>query len=163
MSQLRSRMLLAVLFGASCSIPVERTSADPGHYHEGDQAHSPAGHPGDRSTVSKTVLIKMLDTMRFEPAAIHARQGQTVRFVVTNAGKLRHEFGIGTPDEQKVHAEMMLADPAMRHNDGRVIIVEPGKTKELIWRFDKAGTYEAACQEPGHYPAGMMSHITVTR
>jgi uncharacterized cupredoxin-like copper-binding protein len=41
--------------------------------------------------------------------------------------------------------------------------VEPGETKELIWRFAKPGVYEAACQVAGHYPAGMMSTIVVKR
>ena len=103
----------------------------------------------------------MLDSMRIEPSRFVVRSGQTVKFVVTNAGSLRHEFGIGTHDEQQAHAEMMLADPEMKHESGSVITVEPGQTKALIWRFNRPGQYEAACQVPGHYPAGMMATIVV--
>jgi uncharacterized cupredoxin-like copper-binding protein len=133
-----------------------------GHQHQhGNHAHSPAGQPGNLAKASKTINVKILDTMRFEPAEIQVKPGQTVKFVVTNTGKIRHEFGIGTRDEQKAHAEMMLADPQMKHEGGSVITVEPGETKELVWRFGKPGTYEAACQVPGHYPAGMMARVIV--
>jgi len=133
------------------------------HHHHHAQPHSPAGAPGDPANVGKVVEVRMLDSMRFEPSRIEVAAGQTVKFVVTNTGKIRHEFGIGTHDEQKAHAEMMLADPDMTHDDGTVITVEPGQTLELIWRFGKPGVFEAACQVPGHYPAGMMSRIVVTR
>ena len=136
--------------------------ADQGHGHkDGGHAHSPAGGPGSAAKVSKVFDVRMLDTMRFEPSSFEVRSGQTVKFVVTNAGQLRHEFGIGTHDEQRAHAEMMLADPDMKHEDGSVITVGPGQTKELIWRFGGAGQYQAACQVPGHYPAGMTAKIVV--
>jgi uncharacterized cupredoxin-like copper-binding protein len=135
---------------------------DQGHGHkDGGHAHSPAGGPGSAAKVSKVFDVRMLDTMRFEPSSFEVRSGQTVKFVVTNAGQLRHEFGIGTHDEQRAHAEMMLADPDMKHEDGSVITVGPGQTKELIWRFGGAGQYQAACQVPGHYPAGMTAKIVV--
>jgi len=137
---------------------------DQGKPHkEGTHAHSPVGSVGEPAKVSRVFAVRMLDTMRFEPSSFEVRSGQTVKFVVTNAGQVRHEFGIGTPDEQRAHAEMMLADPDMKHEDGSVITVEPGRTKELIWRFGRAGQYEAACQVPGHYPAGMMAKILVKR
>jgi uncharacterized cupredoxin-like copper-binding protein len=136
---------------------------DKGHQHSQDAGHpqSPAGAPGKPAKVSKVFEVRLLDTMRVEPSSFEVRPGQTVKFVVTNAGQVRHEFGIGTHDEQAAHAEMMLADPDMKHEDGSVITVEPGQTKELIWRFSHAGQYEAACQVAGHYPAGMMAKIVV--
>jgi uncharacterized cupredoxin-like copper-binding protein len=143
-------------------LPVARVArADGANGHEHHQPHSPVGAPGDPAKVSKVIQVRMLDSMRFEPSHIEVRSGQTVKFVVTNTGKIRHEFGVGTHDEQKAHAEMMLADPDMKHEDGSAITVEPGQTRELIWRFGKPGLYEAACQVPGHYPAGMMSTIVV--
>jgi len=134
-----------------------------GHGHEGSgHAASPAGVPGKARSVSRTIHVKMLDSMRFEPSSFQVKGGETVKFVVSNAGQLPHEFGIGTAEEQKAHAEMMLADPEMKHEDGSVITVQPGKVGTLIWRFSKAGEYEAGCQVPGHYPAGMKATIAVT-
>ena len=138
--------------------------SDQGHTHkDGGHARSPVGAPGDAAKVSKVFDVRMLDSMRFEPSSFEVRAGQTVKFVVTNAGQIRHEFGVGTHDEQQAHAEMMLADPEMKHEDGSVITVEPGQTKALIWRFARPGQYEVACQVPGHYPAGMMAKIVVKR
>jgi uncharacterized cupredoxin-like copper-binding protein len=154
-------MLLA-LACAVVAMPVAHIARAGGA--EGDehhQPHSPAGAPGDPRKVSKVIRIRMFDSMRFEPARIEVKSGQTVKFVVTNTGRIRHEFGIGTHDEQSAHAQMMLADPDMKHEGGRAVTLEPGQTKELIWRFGKPGQYEAACQVPGHYPAGMMSTIVV--
>jgi uncharacterized cupredoxin-like copper-binding protein len=153
--------LLGLAFLAVTLPATHIARADGAKGHEHHQPHSPAGAPGDPAKVSKVIQVRMLDSMRFEPSHIEVRSGQTVKFVVTNTGKIRHEFGVGTHDEQKAHAEMMLADPDMKHEDGSAITVEPGQTRELIWRFGKPGLYEAACQVPGHYPAGMMSTIVV--
>jgi uncharacterized cupredoxin-like copper-binding protein len=135
-----------------------------GHPHSGGgHAGSPAGTPGKASKVSRTIHVRMLDSMRFEPASFEVKSGETIKFIVTNAGQLQHEFGIGSAEEQKAHAEMMLADPEMKHDDGTVIVVAPGKAGTLIWRFGKAGEYESGCQVPGHYPAGMKARIAVSK
>jgi len=159
------KLLPAALFATlSLSSLSWGVGKDDGHHHDhGAQPASPAGEPGDPARARKVIAVKMLDSMRFEPSEIRVKSGQTVKFTVTNAGAIRHEFGIGTEEGQKAHAEMMLADPDMKHEDGSVISVKPGETKELVWRFGKPGTYEAACQVPGHYPAGMMARIVVTR
>jgi uncharacterized cupredoxin-like copper-binding protein len=132
------------------------------HKHQGaGHAASHAGEPGRAKQVSRTIQVRMLDSMRFEPSIIQVKSGETVKFVVTNTGKLRHEFGIGTAEEQAAHAEMMLADPDMKHDDGNVIAVAPGQIGALIWHFGEAGEYQAGCQVPGHYPAGMKATIVV--
>jgi uncharacterized cupredoxin-like copper-binding protein len=38
------------------------------------------------------VKVAMGDTMRFTPARITVKRGETVRFVVNNDGKLMHEM-----------------------------------------------------------------------
>lgn len=58
---------------------------------------SAAGQTADASRASRTVRVTARDAMRFEPAAITVERGETVRFVVTNAGKLAHEFCSATP------------------------------------------------------------------
>jgi uncharacterized cupredoxin-like copper-binding protein len=156
---------VAAMLYLSIAVAPGMALGDQGHQTHKDDGHaqSLAGTPGNPAKVSKVFEVHMLDTMRFEPSSFEVRSRQTVKFVVTNAGQIRHEFGIGTHDEQRAHAEMMHADPDMKHEDGSVITVEPGQTKELIWRFAGTGQYEAACQVPGHYPAGMMAKIVVKR
>lgn len=156
--------LLGWAFAIAFAISSPAWTDQAGHAHSPSQhAHSPAGEPADPAKASTTIAVKMLDTMRFEPSEIVVKSGQTVKFVITNTGKMRHEFGIGTQTEQKAHAEMMMADPEMKHEDGSVMTVEPGQTQELTWRFGKAGVYEAACQVPGHYPAGMLARVVVKK
>lgn len=130
------------------------------HMHHGAHAdQSAAGKPGKASAVKRTIEVRMLDTMRYEPSSITVKAGETVRFVIENKGRLAHEFGIGTLEEQAKHAEMMKAMPDMKHDDPNVMAVEPGQKKELIWQFTRTGTFEIACHVPGHYPAGMKMAV----
>jgi uncharacterized cupredoxin-like copper-binding protein len=82
-----------------------------------------------------------------------------LRLIVTNTGRLRHEATIGTPEEQQTHAEEMASGAV--HDSPNSVTVDPGETKELIWRFDQPGRFEIGCHIPGHYQAGMVAEITV--
>src|SRR5229473_1177394 len=109
----------------------------------GDERHEKAyGKPGDRVKASRTVEIAMSDEMRFTPASITARKGETIRFVVNNSGKLKHEMVLGSIRELKEHAALMLKSPEMEHAEPNQISVDPGKTGELIWKFTNAGTFD---------------------
>jgi uncharacterized cupredoxin-like copper-binding protein len=104
----------------------------------------------------------MNDTMRFNPESIAVKQGEVVRCVVTNSGKLKHELVIGTLSELKEHAEMMRKFPGMEHDEPNQVAVEPGKSGVLIWRFEQAGKVDFACLQPGHFEAGMKGSILVS-
>ncbi len=39
--------------------------------------------------------------------------------------------------------------------------VAPGKTGELIWKFNRKGSFDFACLMAGHYQAGMIGKIEV--
>ena len=61
-----------------------------------------SGKPGVVAEVSQTVQVTAGDDMRFHAdKALHFREGETVRFVVTNKGAVDHEFVIGTQDEHR--------------------------------------------------------------
>lgn len=142
-------------------------SADAGHQHEkkGQQAadgHAAAlGKPGDPNKVTRTIEVEMNDAMRFVPANIKVKRGETIKFVVKNVGKVKHEMVLGTVKELKEHAEMMRKFPEMEHADPNQVSVDPGKTGELVWQFTKAGTHDFACLQPGHLEAGMVGKIAV--
>jgi len=40
-------------------------------------------------------------------------------------------------------------------------VTGPGKTGEIVWHFNRAGSFEFACLIAGHYEAGMHLPITV--
>jgi uncharacterized cupredoxin-like copper-binding protein len=51
----------------------------------------------------------------------------------------------------------------MKHDDPNSVLVEPGQTKELTWKFTKQTTLEFACNMPGHYEAGMVGKVNFQR
>jgi uncharacterized cupredoxin-like copper-binding protein len=40
--------------------------------------------------------------------------------------------------------------------------VPPGKTGEIVWKFNRAGRFDFACLITGHYQAGMTGTINVS-
>ena len=62
------------------------------------------------------------------------------------------------------HAKMKMdmgGGKTMEHDDPNSVLLEPGKSGEIVWKFSKAGTFEIACNVPGHYDAGMVGELTV--
>ena len=138
------------------------------HAHEADEpAHgakaSVLGEPGKAAEVNRTIEVDMFDTMRFKPAMIDVKQDETIRFIVKNSGKVKHEMVLGTPQELKEHYAMMMKMPDMEHHEPNMVTVAPGQTGELTWRFTKARVVDFACLQPGHYGAGMKGQVKVAR
>ena len=119
------------------------------------------GREGDAKKVSRTVNVDMGDRMRFSPAALTIRQGDTVRFRVKNSGKVMHEMVLGTMDQLKQHAEVMKKHPEMEHEEPYMAHVAPGKTETIVWQFTRAGEFHYGCLVPGHFEAGMVGSIRV--
>ena len=119
------------------------------------------GREGDPKKALRTVRIDMSDKMRFTPASLTVNQGDTVKFVVKNSGKVMHEMVIGTIKELKEHAEMMRKHPTMEHDEPYMAHVPPGKTESMVWLFTKAGEFNFGCLVPGHFEAGMIGKVTV--
>jgi len=127
-----------------------------------DEQHA-FGKQGNRKKVTRTIHIDMSDTMRFTPASIRIKPGETIRFIVRNKGKLRHEMVLGTLEELKEHGELMKKFPDMEHDEPYMAHVEPGGQQEMIWHFTNAGEFYFGCLMPGHFDAGMIGKITVKK
>jgi uncharacterized cupredoxin-like copper-binding protein len=121
----------------------------------------PFGIAADPKKASRTVRISMADTMRYSPSGLKVKRGETVRFLITNNGKVMHELVLGTMDELKKHAELMRKHPGMEHDEPHMAHVAPGKTGEMGWRFTKTGTFYYGCLIPGHFEAGMIGKVVV--
>lgn len=121
----------------------------------------PWGIAGDAKG-ARTIEIRMGDDMRFRPDRIEVQEGETVRFVVRNAGKLLHEMVIGTPEALREHAALMKRFPGMEHDEPYMAHVAPGRRGELVWNFNRPGSFQFACLVPGHFEAGMVGTIVVT-
>ncbi|RZL95874.1 MAG: hypothetical protein EOP82_01895 [Variovorax sp.] len=129
-----------------------------GHDHDATDA---IGKPGVAAKATRTVKVDMTDGMRFNPSNLEVKQGETVRFVVTNSGKLKHELVLGTEKELKEHYELMKKNPEMDHAEPNMVTLASGKTGEIVWQFTKAGKVDFACLQPGHYDAGMKGAVGV--
>ena len=142
----------------------------PAHAH-GEKKHAPAeeavaeqtawGIAGQSAHATRTITLVMTDAMRFTPDALTVQEGDTVRFIVKNQGRMLHEMVIGTPDELAKHAALMARFPNMAHDEPYMVHVDPGKTGEIVWTFNRAGRFEFACLIAGHYEAGMRGTLTV--
>lgn len=150
-----------IKFIAACAMLTGAVSTFASGSHAGGHGTEAIGKPGVAAKVTRTVHIDMTDNMRFTPDTITVRRGETVRFVVKNSGKIKHEFNLGTEKDLKEHYEMMKKFPEMEHDEPNIASVEPGKTGEVIWQFTKAGTVNFACLHPGHYEAGMKGAVKV--
>lgn len=132
-----------------------------GGNHAGGHGSDAIGKPGLVAQAARTVQIDMSDAMRFTPASVDVRQGETVRFIVKNSGQLKHEMVLGSEKELKAHYELMKKHPDMEHADENMVSVAPGQTGEIVWQFTRAGKVEFACLQPGHYEAGMKGAVKV--
>ena len=121
----------------------------------------PFGRAGVEKKVTRTINIGMHDTMRFSPGDVRIKQGETVRFVAANGGKVMHEMVIGTMSQLKEHSELMRKFPGMEHDEPYMAHVKPGGKEGIVWEFTKAGEFYYACLIPGHFEAGMVAKITV--
>ena len=164
MNPIRTSLALALALSASLAAGHDDrshgASAPAAGAHHHDHAAS-IGVPGKAGKVSRTVNVDMTDAMRFNPASVDVKQGETVRFVVKNSGQLKHEFVLGTEAELKEHYELMKKFPEMEHSDPNQVSVAAGKAGEVIWQFTKAGKVDFACLQPGHYEAGMKGTVRV--
>ncbi len=161
----RRHMLRQLVGFAALAIALPRA-----HAH-GD-AHRPRAAPakkeqkdwgiaGERKAAKRTLRVGMSDNMRFTPASMRFKTGETVRFVVMNHGAALHEFVIGTVQENIAHAQLMKKFPNMEHDEPYMAHVPPGQTASIVWTFNRPGEFEFACLVAGHYDAGMKGRIVV--
>jgi uncharacterized cupredoxin-like copper-binding protein len=140
-------------------------AGDHGHGHGATKAgaakeQKPWGIAGE-TRGARTIEVGMTDDMRFTPERIEVRQGETIRFVVRNKGKMLHEMVLGTKASLDEHAAMMAKFPGMEHDEPHMTHVKPGARQEIVWNFNRAGEFHYACLIPGHYQAGMVGAISV--
>ncbi len=121
------------------------------------------GIAGEAKTVRRTIAIKMTDDMRFSPDKIEVKQGETIKFLISNEGAMLHEFVIGTKKELDAHALQMIKFPNMEHDEPYMAHVKPKAKGQIIWTFNKTGDFDFACLIAGHYQAGMVGKIKVLR
>jgi len=179
-TKLNNRLQLAVMFTTLAIVA-------PGALAAGTHGHGKSvdtGKPGDPAKVSRTIEVSMFDNY-YEPESLSIKEGETVRFIVRNKGALVHEFNIGTAEQHVAHQPEMLmmvehgvlkvdridldAARAMQasmghgmHEEPNSVLLEPGKSGEIVWTFPEHASLQFACNVPGHYDAGMQGDIKLS-
>lgn len=140
------------------------------------------GMEGDSSKVSRTITILMYDNY-FEPKTLSLKEGETVRFKVSNRGEFVHEFNIATAAMHAAHQKEMMGmmesgvlemdrirhdkmahgdGHGMKHDHANSTLLEPGQSGEIVWTFKTHAKLEFACNVPGHYESGMNGSINLS-
>lgn len=122
------------------------------------------GQPGNPKKPSRVIEIKMTDSngeMKFSPKAIEIKKGEQIKFKIRNIGELDHEVVIDTLPNNLKHAEEMMKNPDMEHDDPNAKRLGSKKSGEIVWLFNKPGTFDFSCLIPGHREAGMTGKIVV--
>jgi uncharacterized cupredoxin-like copper-binding protein len=160
--------LKAILTGTAALALAIGSAWAHGDKHEGQPAaraisteETTFGREGDPKKVTRTINVDMSDRMRFTPAELTVKQGETVRFRVKNSGKVMHEMVLGTLEDLKQHAELMRKHPGMEHDEPHMLHVAPRRTGAMAWQFTKAGEFYYGCLIPGHFEAGMIGKVKV--
>lgn len=170
MKTLKLTQRLVVVLTLGLAIPIQPVlahasshSKDHGGAHKAQPAEQKAwGIAGDPKQVTRIITIEMSDAMRFSPDSLEIKEGETIRFRVKNTGNALHEMVIGTRDELDAHAAMMKKYPNMEHDEAYMAHVDPQKSSDIVWHFNRKGRFEFACLIAGHYDAGMRGTILVS-
>ncbi|NQU61852.1 MAG: copper-binding protein [Rhodospirillales bacterium] len=184
MKRNRNIVKLAIVSSLAAFIALNASESFAAGAHGGGHGNfTTIGKAGKVSDVTRTVKVVMQDNF-FELENLSIKGGETIRFVIKNAGEFVHEFNIGTKamhgehfkemtkmmehgvlEPDKINRDKMKMDmgngKTMQHNDPNSVLLEPGKSTEIIWKFPgKAiAQLEFACNIPGHYDAGMMGKV----
>jgi uncharacterized cupredoxin-like copper-binding protein/Cu/Ag efflux protein CusF len=133
-----------------------------GHGDGHDEHGAVGGQAATHYDFDRTVTIEATD-IAFDMETIDVKDGETIRFVITNSGELEHEFNIGTSEMHMAHQEemadmmeAMMNGEAMHHMHGNSVFLLPGETRVIVWTFEHAHGLEFACNVPGHYESGML-------
>ena len=160
------RTIFALSVALFATSPAFAGPGEAGHSHTHSHTHDDDifGKPGNPKMPSRVVKITMKEgdgKMLFEPSELRVKQGEQIRFRISNVGSLKHEMVIGTLEANMAHAKEMEKNPDMEHDDPNGKQLEPSKSGEILWRFTKAGTFDFSCLVPGHRDAGMSGKIIV--
>jgi uncharacterized cupredoxin-like copper-binding protein len=117
---------------------------------------------GNTSASTQPVQITLTE-FHIASSVTRFTPGVPYQFIITNKGKLAHEFMIMPKNEGDM--SMMPMSQMDKLALAKVENIKPGTTVTLTYTFAQraAGTHpQFACYYPGHYMAGMKLDVTVT-
>ena len=161
-SATRMLAVLAIALGAITAQAHDgKAGAEKPRYDYSKAPETAYGKAFDPRKAKREIRVDMADTMRFSPAQVTVKRGETVRFLARNRGHQVHEMVLGTRKELEDHAELMRKHPGMEHDEPNMVHVAPGKNGLIGWHFTRQGEFYYGCLIPGHFEAGMIGRIVV--
>ena len=155
-------------------------------HEDEDDAVSAEGHSesGQIETIGDELVVTFrTENMKFEPAVVTVKVGQTVRLRLDNHDAFLHDYTVDEPEFVVVTADefvVLEADGAVHedheteaaHDDdehpaGQVslsplhIAAEGNEHAELVFEATDAGEYVFYCSVPGHVEAGMVGKFII--
>ncbi len=141
-------------------------------------AKAKAGSAGAKAKAgaARTITLEGSDTLRYTPATIRAKPGETLRVVLTTKSMMpkaamAHNFVLLTKDANvatfatdAARARATEYIPAARKADvlASTGLAGAGETVEVTFTAPKEpGTYMFICTFPAHYQGGMKGTLTV--
>lgn len=148
-----------------------------------DDDHAEEASDDDHADEADRAIEISMTEFAFGVDALEVAAGETIEFVVTNAGVVPHEFRLSNAHRIEDHiasgheghmddgmADDMddgkdEAEAEGHHEDGDIVmLLEAGETSTIMVTFPDDTTLftELACLIPGHYEAGMHTEIAYT-
>jgi azurin len=140
-------------------------------------SHLPASAaPPAGGAAPRVIQIRTGDNMKFEPAAITAAPGESVKVVLTHVGQMpKVAMGHNFVLLKKASDAKSVADKCASARDTDFIVpavapqllahtklIGPGETAEVTFTAPaQRGDYLFICTFPGHFAVGMKGVLTV--
>ena len=179
---------LAVIIGIAVSSPGATALAAAGHAYAfgspgkaSEAARTITVNLADNYYEPDNITVKAGETVRFvlknSGELLHEFSIDTLAEHAEHRKEMAEmmEMGMITPtgvNPEKMnmdHSKMEMGDAkkaegmAMRHDDPNTVMLAPGESREMVWKFTRAMQIEFACNMPGHYESGMLGRIDFSK
>ena len=120
----------------------------------------------DATEPGRIVEVTMSE-FAFDPGSLDVAAGETITFVVTNAGVVEHEFRLSNEhriEEHKASGHAGHSEGSQNEDEDVVLLLPAGESGEITVTFPDDTTVftQIACLIPGHHEAGMGGAIEYT-
>ena len=159
---------------ADTDVVEEAHAEDDDHAEEVDHAEEAHAedddHGAGEATEAGRVVEVTMSEFAFDPGSLEVAAGETITFVVTNAGVVEHEFRLSNQHRIEEHKASGHAEHGEEGEDGHhqggdmVLLLAAGESGEMTVTFPDDTTVftQIACLIPGHHEAGMGGAIDYT-
>ncbi len=142
-------VVAAGLFGAGCGDVDVPKHPDPLDHRDGQTA-----------TV-RELLVQAKD-VKFLPATLAIKAGQSVKITLVNQDGAEHDLQIDDIDAEIIDGGVQAGEHGGGHDTAALAMhTNANETASITFVANEPGTYEYYCTIPGHKESGMVGTLTV--